>query len=86
MRDLEILMKKQECNAQLILTYNLFDLQNKDDAYYFAKVFTFVEDVATVNGKRVKLMKEVCRHYKKMFYNIGFQIICKEEIQCPVKL
>ena len=77
-RDLEIILQKQSQDMQLILTYNLFDLQNKDDAYYFAKVFTFVEDVATVNGRKVKLMKEVCRHYKKMFYNIGFQISNKD--------
>ena len=77
-RDLEILLKKQKQDMQLILTFNLFDLHNKDDAYYFAKVYTFIEDTAEVNGRKIKLMKEVCRHYKKMFYNMGFQITGKD--------
>jgi superfamily II DNA or RNA helicase len=71
-RDLETLLGKKLNDMKLVLTYNLFDPNKKDDNYYFTRVIDFV--LEKVNGRSVRLINDVSYRYKKTMFSIGFVI------------
>lgn len=72
-RDLDIIFQKPIRDLKLILTYNVFDPKKQDDTYYFTNVISYV--LKKLCGKNeILLMEDISQRYKKLMFNIGFDI------------
>ena len=73
-QDLDILLKKNNVNFKLILTYTTFDPRKDNDNNYMINVVDYVL-ANTGNHKIIRLLKDISYRYKQNMYNIGVKLI-----------